>query len=60
MVECTEKNIMGMIRIITSGRSYSFVPASDIVVKCKSKCGFVGEWKVEQQQLETSISKKIT
>ncbi len=49
-----------MIRIVNSGVSYSFVPKSDVVVKCKRKCGYVGVWKVEQREWETSISRKIT
>lgn len=54
MVENTE--VEDMIKIVNSGVSYSFIPASDVVVKCKRKCGYVGVWKVEQREWETSIS----
>lgn len=59
MVDCHEDGKNDMIRIVNCGVSYSFVPAPNkpIVVKCKVKCGFVGEWKVEQHQWETSISR---
>lgn len=44
------------IKILNNGSTYSFVPDSDIFVKCKSVCGFVGTWQVEQLKWETSIS----
>lgn len=45
------------VRVLSNGISVTFVPASDLVVKCKTNCGYVGVWKVEQSKWETSISR---
>jgi len=45
------------IKILSNGATFTFVPDSDIAFKCKRRCGYEGEWKVEQLKWETSISR---
>jgi len=57
MIELTHDSNYGVIRIVNAGRSYSFVPVGDVVVGCKKDCGYLGTWKKEQHEWETSISR---
>lgn len=45
------------VRIVVDGKTFTFIPGSDIVYKCKAKCGYVGRLKWEQQEWVTSISR---
>jgi len=45
------------VKIINNGVTFSFVPDSDIDFRCKRRCGYVGTWKVEQLEWETSTSR---
>ncbi len=55
-VEMEEDGIK-TIRVVAGGMSLSFVPKSNLALLCKKNCGFIGEWNVEQQEWETSISR---
>lgn len=43
-------------RIINSGRTFTFIPGSDIVYRCKISCGYLGVLKVDQIKWKTTLS----
>ena len=59
MKELTHDSNYGVIRINNAGMSYSFVPAGDVVVKCKKDCGYLGNWNKEQKEWKTSVSRDL-